>query len=129
MPFVSHVDGAAVEAYVNNPRGEIFQEIVKRANRVEEAAKRMVGVDTGALRASIKTRVVPARAPRIEIGATRSYALMHHEGTRPHMIRPHLRRNLRFKVQGRVVYAREVFHPGTRPNRFLTIPLERYGRG
>lgn len=34
------------------------------------------------------------------------------EGTRPHVIRPRSKKVLRFKVGGRVVFARQVNHPG-----------------
>jgi hypothetical protein len=45
-------------------------------------------------------------------------------GTRPHIIRPRRPEGvLRFTVNGRVVYARYVNHPGTRPNRFLLEAL------
>ncbi|MEU8870435.1 hypothetical protein AB0D24_04580 [Streptomyces javensis] len=40
-------------------------------------------------------------------------------GTRPHLIRPRHAKALRFEVGGRVVYAKLVRHPGTRPNDFL----------
>jgi len=38
-------------------------------------------------------------------------------GTRPHMIYPH-GKALRFEVGGKVVFAKYVRHPGTRPNPF-----------
>lgn len=40
-------------------------------------------------------------------------------GTRPHEIRPVRARALRFEVQGAVVFARRVQHPGTRPSPFV----------
>ncbi|WTW95387.1 hypothetical protein OG216_19285 [Streptomycetaceae bacterium NBC_01309] len=48
-------------------------------------------------------------------------------GTRPHVIRPHRAKALRFEVRGEVVYARLVRHPGTRANAFLQRAL-RAGR-
>lgn len=47
-------------------------------------------------------------------------------GTRPHMIFPRRNRpnpHLRFTVGGRVVYAKMVSHPGTRPNGFMIEAL------
>lgn len=129
MPYFSHVDRAAVAAFVADPRGPIADDLKKRAERVQRASRRMVGVETGHLRRSIRTQVVPGPVPEIMIGSPVSYALLHHEGTRRHVIRPHLRKRLRFKVRGRVVYATQVMHPGTRPNPYLTVPLERYARG
>jgi hypothetical protein len=49
------------------------------------------------------------------------------EGTRPHIIRRHRAKALRFEVDGRVVFASVVHHPGTRPNNFLGRAL-RLGR-
>lgn len=55
-------------------------------------------------------------------------------GTRPHPIRPRRKKGkngrpamLRFEVGGEVLFRREVFHPGTRPNPFLQRGL-RLGR-
>jgi hypothetical protein len=58
------------------------------------------------------------------------------DGTRPHIIRPRRERSarnpkrramLRFETGGRVVFARQVHHPGTRANNFLARAL-RLGR-
>lgn len=38
------------------------------------------------------------------------------EGTQPHIIRPRRAKALRFHVGGRVVFAKMVRHPGTRPD-------------
>ncbi|MDN3056844.1 hypothetical protein PH213_20280 [Streptomyces sp. SRF1] len=48
-------------------------------------------------------------------------------GTRPHLIRPRRAKALRFKLGGRVVFAKLVRHPGTKPNDFLGKAL-RLGR-
>lgn len=57
----------------------------------------------------------------LEEGAGRGYALIVHEGSRPHTIRPRPpRKSLRFRVAGRVVYATRVAHPGTGADPFLT---------
>ncbi|WP_327188047.1 hypothetical protein [Streptomyces sp. NBC_01334] len=41
------------------------------------------------------------------------------EGTRPHIIRARWGNALRFEVDGQIVFASIVRHPGTRPNNFL----------
>jgi hypothetical protein len=40
-------------------------------------------------------------------------------GTRPHTILPNKKKVLRFTVGGRIVFAKRVDHPGTKPNNFL----------
>lgn len=129
MPFVSHVDAVALTAYINNPNGDIYRDLRRRANRVLRASRQMVGTDTGALKRSLRTSVVVGPTPTVAVGSELDYAYMHHEGTRRHVIRPHLRTRLKFKVRGRIVYATAVVHPGTRPNPYLTVPLARYARG
>lgn len=57
------------------------------------------------------------------IGSDVEYAEMVHDGTRPHIIRPRRKRALRFRVGGRVVYAKFVRHPGTRARPFLDRAL------
>lgn len=53
---------------------------------------------------------------------------MVNDGTRPHIIRPKNAKTLRFKVGGRVVYAKVVHHPGTRPRPFLDRALNEVAR-
>lgn len=88
--------------------------------RIVELAKRYVGVKSGRLRRKISyhVRKIPA-GYEITAVADTHYALLHHEGTRPHIIRPESNRVMRFKSRGRVIFAQRVFHPGTRPNKFL----------
>lgn len=40
------------------------------------------------------------------------------EGTSPHIIRPKKAKALVFKIGEKVIFARQVNHPGTRPNRY-----------
>lgn len=52
-------------------------------------------------------------------------------GTRPHMIYPRRAKRLRFywDKKGRIVYAKQVSHPGTAPNPFTIRGLHRALRG
>lgn len=109
---------------VNNPQGDVGRWMDDRAKAHVRAAKARVGVKTGATRSSIHSRHArDARGQFVEISATTRSAYMHHQGTRPHVIRPNTGRVMRFTSQGRIVYARRVLHPGTRPNRYLTDTL------
>lgn len=51
----------------------------------------------------------------------RGYAIIVHNGSKPHPITPRSpRQSLRFRVGGRMVHVSRVNHPGTQPDRFLT---------
>jgi len=95
------------------------------ARRVVNRAKVLAPVDTGRLRASI--RMEARRTFTLKtvwtIGSDVDYAPYVNDGTQPHTIRPKNGQVLRFRVGGRVVYARMVNHPGTRPNPFLDRAL------
>ncbi len=113
-----------LDVMLKQPQGEVGRWLRKRGTMIQSAAKAQVGVKTGALKASIKLiheRTVFGQM--LTIGSPLSYALMHHEGTRPHVITPKNAKMLRFTSKGRVVYARTVLHPGTRPNKYLADNL------
>jgi hypothetical protein len=109
---------------LKNPLGPVGRSLSKRGLRVASAAKRQVGVDTGALRRSISTsHKRDVRGQFVKVGSPLNYALMHHEGTKPHIITPNRSQYLVFTVGKRVIYATSVRHPGTKPNRYLTDNL------
>ena len=84
-------------------------------------AKVPAPVDTGRLRASIRIesrRTLTLRSV-YTVGSDVEYAAMVHDGTRPHTIRPKNAQVLRFRIGGRIVYAKVVHHPGTRARPFL----------
>jgi hypothetical protein len=114
-----------LDTFLNAPRGEVGQWLKLRGMRVLAAAKAQVGVDTGALRASLHMRHL--RDPRgqyLKIGSPLKYARAHHDGTRPHIITPNKKQVLKFTTRGQVVFARAVRHPGTKANRYLTDNLK-----
>lgn len=113
-----------LDVMLKQPQGEVGRWLRKRGTMIQSAAKARVGVKTGALKASIKLiheRTVFGQM--LTIGSPLSYALVHHEGSRPHVITPKNAKMLRFTSKGRVVYARTVLHPGTRPNKYLADNL------
>lgn len=110
--------------YFSGTNGDVYRHLGKLGREIERGAKRMVGVDSGALRDEIHYVIKHDQAgPYVEIGANLPYAKMHHDGTRPHVIAARNTRFLRFTQRGKVVYAQRVYHPGTRPNRYLTVPM------
>jgi hypothetical protein len=109
---------------------------------VKQGAKQRVGVYSppagdpnpprrsrrpGTLRDSIVTRLVEDSQTGVAVlvGSEDPIALLHHEGTVPHIIRARRKPFLVFywpKV-GRVVRFKQVNHPGTKPNRYLADSL------
>jgi len=89
--------------------------------RTFNRANVLTPVDTGNLRANNRMRVRRlALSSRGEVYNIAKYARAVHDGTGPHIIRARNRRALRFQLDGRVVYARWVRHPGTRARPFLS---------
>lgn len=113
-----------LDYYLNSPGGQVGKYMHRKAIMIMMRAKAQVGKRTGALQASIHYRHGRSGLGQyITVGSPLSYALFHHEGTRPHIIVASRARQLRFTAGGRVVYTRSVMHPGTQPNRFLSDNL------
>ena len=71
----------------------------------EEAPKR-----SGKLRESV--RVLDRGVDYVSVGPTAPYAIFVELGTRPHEILPRRAQALRFWVEGEIVFAKRVMHPG-----------------
>lgn len=109
-----------------SPNGMVGTYLKGRAQRLSALAKAQVGVDTGDLKRSIHYKIVRNGNDLIaRVGSEDRKALMHHNGTRPHIIRARKAQALRFKQHGKIVYAKVVNHPGTKPNRYLTDNLQK----
>jgi hypothetical protein len=121
-----------LNVYLNSPGGEVGRFLHRQGYKVLTGARAQVGTRTGALRASLHMRhLADPRGQYVRIGSPLRYALLHHEGTRPHLIRPVApNRVLRFASKGTVVMTNLVRHPGTKANRYLTdnLKLIRYSR-
>lgn len=105
--------------------GMVGEHLHNIALLIQQDARKMVGVKTGKLKASIHIRhISKASGHSVSIGSNLSYAFMHHEGTKPHLITPPPGKStLRFTSKARIIHTKLVMHPGTKPNRYLTIPL------
>lgn len=113
-----------LDRFTNDPAGPVGVAFATRGRLIVAMAKQLVGVSTGRLRNSIHMRHSRALyGQKLEIGSTVSYALAHHEGTKPHEITPNQAPILRFSSGGRIIYTHHVNHPGTKPNKYLTIPM------
>lgn len=118
---------AAFDDVFHSWHGPVGRYVSRGAKKLEMLAISSAGLKTGALRRSIGSYYTRrGKALEVRVGANpgpggvAGYALYHHEGTRPHIIRPKRARALRFTAQGHTVFANVVHHPGTRPNPYLT---------
>jgi hypothetical protein len=115
--------------FLNTPnsgdRKDLWKYIERHLKLTVFAAKRDVGVKTGALRASISGyHLGNSTGQYAGVRAVRPYALMHHEGTRPHLIKPNSAPKLVFMSKSRIIRTSLVHHPGTKPNPFLRKNLD-----
>lgn len=137
MSNVTYVpDIAALRLFLSweGPPGRDFERRMRTlAFRQQQAAPKR----TGRLAGKIEPKRMQSDFGRYLEGACgvqpglngqRGYALYQAQGTRPHVITAKRARALRFVVAGRVVYARRVQHPGTRPNPFLITHLAEFVR-
>lgn len=114
---------------LNTPRGELWRELEGMARLAHKGAKSQVGVKTGALQRSIyKRHLGNLTGQYIVIGSDKRYALAHHEGTRPHVITASPGGKLKFTKNGKQIFTKQVNHPGTKPNPYLTSQLKYFKR-
>lgn len=129
------ISGAAMDNILRGPDGYMMRDMMRRGEILKDLAKQQVrlghvhgGSGYGNLRDSIVSRVMTAPGstgmPIVVVGSTHPIALIHHEGTRPHIIRPRYKQALRFPgaTGGGYgwIFSKWVAHPGTKPNRYLT---------
>ena len=134
------MDPAKLAEVLRSPQGPVMRRMIQDGELVKREAQRLVGVyrppdaysaanrrrRPGTLRDSIVKRVVATgRGSAVEVGSDDPIALLHHEGTVPHVIRARRKPLLVFfwRRVGHVVSFRQVNHPGTQPNRYLTNAL------
>lgn len=114
-------DEAAIHELRFSWNGMIGRDLSRRLRTLEFRARGSAGVKTGELRARLHTeRSVTSKGLEGRVGSPVKYAAAHHDGARPHVIRPRHGKYLRFVVAGRIVFASRVNHPGNRPNPYLT---------
>lgn len=124
MPVVAVKFFPNMKYELQAPTGMVGRYIFKKGQVVAMAARSKVGVRTGKLKASIHVRHERGAAGQyVKVGSDLNYALLHHEGSKPHVIMATRAQALRFSAGGRIVYTRQVSHPGTRANRYLKDSL------
>lgn len=109
-----------------SPRGMFGRYMNVKGYQLQRLAMRQVGKKTTKLVRSIQYGVDVYRGDlRVQVGSNNEIALLHHEGSKAHEIRPRRAKVLRFVQSGRIRYAHRVWHPGTRKNRYLTDNLRK----
>lgn len=104
---------------LRGPSGPVVRHTIVVTQKVQDNARPRIGVSEGPgphLRDTLVKRLEP---PNVRLVAQHPRAAIHHDGTRPHEIRPKKAKVLVFNVGGRTVFTQKVRHPGTKPNRFL----------
>lgn len=112
---------------LKSPAGPVGRHLYKRALIIQAGARAQVGFKTGRLKSSI--HIMQKATPtgqEVMIGSpVKEYALIHHNGSKPHVILP---RRVGGKLvfmstsggRMRLVVTDRVNHPGTKPNPYLT---------
>lgn len=113
----------ARQAYVGRAQTGYSRAGARLENRLRETGPRG---ETGDL--VRKTRVTPRGPLRLQTLVDTPYASYMREGTRPHEIQPRRKKVLRFIIDGVVIFARRVQHPGTKPNNWYDQALDEFPR-
>jgi hypothetical protein len=128
--------GTALDQILRSPNGDAVRLMMRRADYLQRAAKAQIrlghihgGSGFGNLRDSITKHVMSSAGggmPIVTVGSDHPIALIHHNGTRAHVIQPRYRKALRFPghTKSGWQFAKIVHHPGTKPNRYLTDNLD-----
>jgi hypothetical protein len=119
-----NLDRTRIERMLRLPGGMVYRNMERRVERVEtEARRRAPGSMGQGGNITVQIRRGPGGDFQGVINSRHPASLYVLGGTRPHVIRPVRARALRFTVGGRTVYAKVVFHPGTKANNFLAEAL------
>ena len=113
---------------LNTSKGGLWKWLHRKGEIAVFGAKAKVGVKTGRLKASIHMRHLGNFTGQyLWIGSERDHALIHHEGSRAHLIRPTPpNKVLAFTKGSRLIMTSQVRHPGTKPNPYLSSQLRHF---
>lgn len=118
MGFELNLDPTRIEAVTRRLGMRLLE---RRAERTAALA-RVYAAPHGSISKGITVEQAGPKA--FKILSSNEHTLLVHNGSRPHQIFPRRRGGLlRFEIDGRVVYARKVNHPGFRGDPFLTRAL------
>ena len=129
------VDQGKLNTMLKSPSGAIAKDMMRRGQKVVNAAKRNISsdptrVNTGRLRSSVTMQLVMGGSRiAVRVGTNVKYARYVHDGTglygpRHAMIRPVSKKALRWKGGGKGGYVFSKTSRGMRPNPFLKKALQ-----
>lgn len=116
------IDRAKLEHMLRGHGGLVDRNLRQRAARVVAQAR---ADGPGSMGPRVMDAVISERGNSLsaKIHSPHPATLYVVNGTRPHQIRPVRARALRFTTGGRIVFAKLVNHPGTKPDDFLNKAL------
>lgn len=98
-------------------RRAVMSEMDRTADDVKERMRQLAPVDTGHLRDSI---AVVKMGDRYHIGPVNvPYAAAQEYGAKPHVIVASPGKLLAFPINGKMVYTKQVNHPGNKPHPYV----------
>lgn len=115
-----------VHKYEKDVKEGVLKEVTRASYAISTKAKTETPVKTGNLRRQIYVKIYAGKVAGI-VGVNTNYAMPVHEGSKPHIIKvknkkvlaAYLGRN-KFRFLGK-----QVNHPGTKANRFLTRAVDK----
>lgn len=125
MAAVVRLRNRELQQLLEGRQGPTMRFLMGKSTQMKGRARIRVGKRSHDLERSIATRPItvggqPGVAVGVFGGRAARYAMIHHDGSRPHVIQASPGKLLRFEIGGDVIFAKRVRHPGTKPNRFLT---------
>jgi HK97 gp10 family phage protein len=93
---------------------------------IKAAVEKRTPVVTGELKRSLRVQFTrTGKRSRLRVGFLAPYGLFVEEDTKPHIIRPkRINGRLRFQVDGKWVFAKEVHHPGTKGQHMIRLGVK-----
>lgn len=129
MSATVRIDASRFQRLLTSAGGPGNRFLARKAERVADLA-RVYAAGHGSISSGIEAQPVVGKS--VKVLSSNVHTVLVHNGSRRHKIRPIGGRRsrsgrgpgyLRFEIGGRVVYAREVDHPGYKGDDFLTRAL------
>lgn len=113
-----------IESYTDAKLDGIKRVVVESAVNIESTAVSLAPEDEGNLKNSIHTDI-SNEGLTADVTASAEYAAHVEFGTDPHVIKASPGKTLAFKMDGKMVFRKQVNHPGTKAQPFMFPAWER----